>query len=157
MHGTLSRGKFIIIYDCASHWPCAWDGGRGRLYFRLDIIFVKGLSKYTLSTNFTGMRINPKYAFLHDWFLIFLASFSKIYDLCQKHTLFFSNFWHFSSLKDICAYIARSWKTPDYFFHIKRVISTLKYKCPHPLVYDASHWKGGLCNSYISLISSSWQ
>ena len=40
------------------------------LYFRLDIILVKGLSKHTLNTYFSGMKINPKYAFLHAFFWI---------------------------------------------------------------------------------------
>ena len=39
--------------------------GGGDLYFRLDIILVKGLSKHTLKTYFSGMKIDPKYAFLH--------------------------------------------------------------------------------------------
>ena len=44
--------------------------GGGHLYFRLDIILVKGLSKHTLNTYFAGMKINPKYAFLQAFFLI---------------------------------------------------------------------------------------
>ena len=39
------------------------SGGGGHLYFRLDIILVKGLSKHTLNTYFSGMKIDPKYAF----------------------------------------------------------------------------------------------
>ena len=42
----------------------------GHLYFRLDIILVKRLSKHTLNTYFSGMKIDPKYAFLHAFFLI---------------------------------------------------------------------------------------
>ena len=42
----------------------------GHLYFRLDIILVKGLSKHTLNTYFSGMKIDPKYAFLHAFFLV---------------------------------------------------------------------------------------
>ena len=40
-----------------------WPGGH--LYFRLDIILIKGLSKHTLNTYFSGMKIYPKYAFLY--------------------------------------------------------------------------------------------
>ena len=40
------------------------------LYFRLDIILVKRLSKHTLNTYFSGMNIDPKYGFLHAFFLI---------------------------------------------------------------------------------------
>ena len=42
----------------------------GTLYVRLDIILVKGLSKHTLNTCFSGMKIDPKYVFLHAFFLI---------------------------------------------------------------------------------------
>ena len=42
----------------------------GHLYLKLDIIRVKGLSKHTLNTYFSGMKIDPKYAFLHAFFLI---------------------------------------------------------------------------------------
>ena len=44
--------------------------GGGHLYFRLAIILVKGLSKHILNTYFSGMKINPKYAFFHAFFLI---------------------------------------------------------------------------------------
>ena len=46
------------------------DWGRGHLYFRLDIILVKGLLKQTLNTYFSGMKIYPKYMFLHAFLLI---------------------------------------------------------------------------------------
>ena len=42
----------------------------GHLYFRLDIIRVKGLSKHTLNTYFSCMKIDPNYVFLHVFFLI---------------------------------------------------------------------------------------
>ena len=35
-------------------------GGGGHLYVRLDIIFIKGLSKHTLNMYFSGMKIDPK-------------------------------------------------------------------------------------------------
>ena len=44
--------------------------GGGHLYLKLDIIRVKGLSKHTLNTYFSGMKIDPKYAFLHAFFII---------------------------------------------------------------------------------------
>ena len=49
-----------------------FDSRRGgvHLYFRLDIILVKGLSKHILNTYFSGMKVDPKYAFLHAFFLI---------------------------------------------------------------------------------------
>ena len=37
----------------------------GHWYFKLDIVLVKGLSKHTLNTYFSGMKIDPKYVILH--------------------------------------------------------------------------------------------
>ena len=45
--------------------PCR--GGGGHLYFRLDIFLIKGHSKHTLNTYFSGMKIDPKYVFLHEF------------------------------------------------------------------------------------------
>ena len=52
----------------------------GHLYFRLDIILVKRLSKHTLNTYFSGMKIDPKYAVLQMRFSQFqwLAPTTKI-------------------------------------------------------------------------------
>ena len=50
----------------------------GHLYFRLDIFLVKGISKHTLNTYFSGMKIDPKYAFLHAFFFnLSVMSFPK--------------------------------------------------------------------------------
>ena len=50
----------------------------GHLYFRLDIIRIKGLSKHTLNTYFAGMKIDPKYVFLHAFFFnLSVMSFPK--------------------------------------------------------------------------------
>ena len=40
---------------------------------RGDIRLVHGLTKSTLITYFSGMKIDPKYAFLHAFFLICLS------------------------------------------------------------------------------------
>ena len=42
----------------------------GHLYFRLDIFLVKGLSKHTLNTYLSSMKIDPRYVLLHVFFLI---------------------------------------------------------------------------------------
>ena len=62
----------------------------GHLYLKLDIIRVKGLSKHTLNTYFSGMKRDPKYAFLHAFFLIWascpfqnLSIWSKTYPFFQ--------------------------------------------------------------------------
>ena len=71
----------------------------GHLYFGLDIILVKLLSKHTLNTYFSGMKIDPKYAFLHVFFLICVSCPSKICQSDPKHTLFFPNFARFCTPK----------------------------------------------------------
>ena len=48
----------------------AFDVNGGGLYFRLDIILIKGISKHTLNMYFSGLKIDPKYTFLHVFFLI---------------------------------------------------------------------------------------
>ena len=67
----------------------------GHLYFGLDIILVKRLSKHTLNTYFSGMKIDPKYAFLHAFFLnLCVMSFPKFVNLTQNIP-FFSQFCPF--------------------------------------------------------------
>ena len=89
--GVYSQGEYycgIILQHC---------GPRGHLYFRLDIILVKGLSKHTLNTYFPGMKIDPKYAFLHAFFLICPSCPLKIcqYDKKKTHPFFqFCMFLH---------------------------------------------------------------
>ena len=61
----------------------------GHLYFRLDIILVKGLSKHSLNPYFSGTKIDPKYAFLHAFFLNFCNVLSKICKYDQKPHPFF--------------------------------------------------------------------
>ena len=61
----------------------------GHLYFRLDIIRVKGLSKHTLNTYFSGMKIDPKYVFLHVFFLICPPCPFQNLSICQKTHPFF--------------------------------------------------------------------
>ena len=82
----------------------------GHVYFRLDIILVKGLSKHTLITYFSGMKINPKYVFLHPFFRICHHVLSKISQYDQKHVLF-SILHVFAPLNNVRTYIAWSWKT----------------------------------------------
>ena len=99
--------------------------GGSHLYFRLDIILVKGLSKHILITYFPGMKTNPKYEFMHVFFLIFRHLFSKIYDHHQKHTLF--PLLHiFVPLNYIHAYCLVLENDPSYMFHFTRMIPTLK-------------------------------
>ena len=70
--------------------------------FRLDIILVKRLSKHTLNIYFSGMKIDPKYAFLHAFFLICVpCPFQKV-NLTQNIPLLPV----FAPLNDIRVYIA---------------------------------------------------
>ena len=59
------------------------------LYCRLDIILEKGLSKHTLNTHFSGMKIDPKYAFLHAFFLICPSCPFQKFVTMTKNTPFF--------------------------------------------------------------------
>ena len=75
-----SASKVVIreISQNRNNWTQKTTPGGGHLYFRLDIIRVKGLSKHTLNTYFAGMKIDPKYAFLHAFFFnLSVMSFPK--------------------------------------------------------------------------------
>ena len=65
--------------------PSTKPGG-GHLYFRLDIILVKRLSKHTLNMYLSGMKIDLKYAFLQA---VFLMSFPKFVTMTKKSHPFF--------------------------------------------------------------------
>ena len=89
---------------------CGIPGG-GHLYFWLNIILVKGLSKHTRNTYFSGMKIDSKYAFLHALSLICPSCPFQTLSLWPKTHLFFSILHGSASLNDVRAYIAWSWKT----------------------------------------------
>ena len=76
----------------------AWGATR---MARGGIRLVHGHTKSTLITYFSGMKIDPKYTFLHAFFLIFLT----------KNTPFFPILHVFAPLNDVRAYSAWSWKT----------------------------------------------
>ena len=69
------------------------------LYFKLDIILVKGLSKHRPTLN------------THAFLLTFRHVLSKICPYDQKHTRFTPILQVFAPLNDVRAYIAWSWKT----------------------------------------------
>ena len=82
--------------------------GGGHLYFRLDIIFVKWLTKHSLNMYLSVMKIDSKYAFLHRFLNFSIMSLICHYD--QKRTLlpilpFCSPKWYTR------VHIAWSWKT----------------------------------------------
>ena len=82
----------------------------GHLYFRLDIILVKGLLKHTVNTYFSGMKEDPKYMFLHVFCKNFsVMSFTKFVSM-TKNTPFFPILHVFAPLTNVRVYIAWSWK-----------------------------------------------
>ena len=86
------------------------QGPGGHLYFRLDIILVKGLSKHTINTYFLGMKIDPKYAFLHAFFSICLPYTFQNLSIWPKNTPFFPILHVFAPRNDVRTYIVWSWK-----------------------------------------------
>ena len=106
----------------------------GHLYFRLDIILVKGLSKHTLNMYSSGTKIDPKYAFLHAFFLICPSCPFQNLSTWPKTHPFFPILHIFAPLNDVRMYIVWSLKTTliTWIFFFTRMISNFKYKCPPP-------------------------
>ena len=89
----------------ADLWFLALGGhSNGKRGIRL----VHAHTKSTLITYFSGMKIDPKYAFLHAFFCHVLSKIC-LYD--QKTHLFFPILHVFAPLNDVRAYSAWSWKT----------------------------------------------
>ena len=112
----------------------------GHLYFRLDIILLKGLSKHTLNTYFSGMKIDPKYTFLHAFFSICPSCpFQNLSVWPIAHP--FPILHVFAPLNDVCAYIAWSRKTTLItWISFMRMISNFKYKCPPVSIVQIGNW-----------------
>ena len=81
---------WTMLYHFAAYICSSPGGGRGEaLAFWLDIILVKVLLKHTLSTYFSGMKIDPKYTFLYAFFLICPSCPFQNLSLWPKTHLFF--------------------------------------------------------------------
>ena len=107
-------------------------GGGEHLYFRLDIILVKGLSKRTLNTYFSDVKIDPKYVFFAYVFVNLCHVLSKFVNMTENIPCF-PNVHIFEPLNDVCVYIAWSWKTTLItWIFFTRIISNFKYKSPPP-------------------------
>ena len=78
---------------------------------RGGIRLVHGLTNSTLITYFSGMKIDPKYVFLHAFFLICLSYSFKNLSIRPKTHLFFPILHVFAPLSDVREYSAWSWKT----------------------------------------------
>ena len=85
-------------------------GGATRIA-RGSIRLVHGLTKSTLITYFSGMKRDPKYAFLHAFFLICLSCSFQKFVYMTKNTPFFPILHVFAPLNDVRTYSAWSWKT----------------------------------------------
>ena len=123
------EGEELTFVHCGS-----WIGG-GHLYFRLDIILIKRLSKHTLNTCFSGMKIDPKYAFLHAFFLICPSCpFQNLSILPKVHPFFFKFCTFLHPLNNVRAYIAWSWKTTliTWFFFLLGWYPTSNTSAPPP-------------------------
>ena len=104
----------------------------GHLYFRLDIILVKWLSKHTLHTYFSGTKVDSKYAFLHAFFLIFLSCPFKNLSIWPKtYLLLFPDFACFCTPKRCTRVHCLVLKNNRYYVNFfTRMISNFKYKWP---------------------------
>ena len=85
-------------------------GGATRMA-RGGIRLVHGLTKSTLITYYSGMKKDPKYAFLHAFLLICLSCSFQNLSVWPKNTPFFPILHVFGPLNDVRAYSAWSWKT----------------------------------------------
>ena len=103
----------------------------GHLYFRMDIILVKGLKKKKkkkhLNTYFSGMKIDLKYVFLHVVFLICLSCSFQNLSLWRKAHPFFHFFTPKRCTRVHCLVLKNN---PNYVNFFMRMISNFKNKCP---------------------------
>ena len=100
---------------CSDIQPLSWypggGGGEGTRMARGGIRLVHGLTKSTLITYYSGMKKDPKYAFLHAFFLICLSCSFQNLSIWPKTHPFFPILNVFAPLNDVRPYSAWSWKT----------------------------------------------
>ena len=106
-------------------------GGGGTRMARGGIRLVHGLTKSTLIKYFSGMKTDPKYAFLHAFFLISLSRSFQNLSIWLKTHLFFPILHVFAPLNDVRAYSAWSWKTTIITWIFGRAwYPGLTFECP---------------------------
>ena len=112
----------------------------GYLYFRLDINLVKGLSKHTLNTYFSGMKIDPKDMFLHAFLLICPSCPFQNLSLWRKTYPLFPILHIFAPRNNVGVHIAYSWKTSliTWFFFLRGWYPTLNTSALTPPRLDFS-------------------
>ena len=133
MNNQCNTSSLVDTYECSkfcSFLPKSYCTWWGALVYWLDIILVKGLSKHTLNTYFSGVKIYPKYVFLHAFFFICpIMSFPKFVNMTKTHP--FSNFACFCTPKWCtrvqCLVLKNN---PNYVNFFTRMISTFEYKWP---------------------------
>ena len=118
---------------------CGWMhvcGGVGALVFQAGYHPRKRTLKTYPKHIFSGVKIYPKYAFLHAFFLISLSwPFQNLSVWPKTHP--FSNFAHFCTPKQCtCIHCLVLKDNPNYVNFFTRMISNFKYKCPPPLRCD---------------------
>ena len=110
---------------------CMYSLG-GHLYFMLDTILVKGLSKHTLYTYFSGMKIDPKFAFCMRFSLFVPHVLSKCVNM-TKNTPFFQFACFCTPKRCTRVHCLVLKNNPNYVNFFTRMISNFKYKCPAPV------------------------
>ena len=108
---------------------------------RGGIRLVHGLTKSTLITYFSGMKIDPKYAFLHAFFLICLPCSFQNLSVWPKTYPFFPILHVFGPLKrcTVRAYSAWSWSNnPNYVNFWTSLIPPLTFEW-HPRDTPVTH------------------
>ena len=105
--------SLFFFYSCTRGW--------GHSYFRLDIILVKGLSKRTRNIYFSGMKIDPKYLFLHAFFCnLCVMSFPKFVNM-TKNIPFFPQFYTHKQYTHVhCLVLKNNPNYVNFFFFFYR-------------------------------------
>ena len=113
-------------------------GGGGTWIAKGGIRLVHGHTKSTLIKYFSGMKIDPKYAFLHAFFLICPSCPFQKFDYMTKNTPFFPILHVFAPLNHVREYSAWSWENnPNYVNFWTSLIPPLTFEWPFGPVYQS--------------------
>ena len=110
------KGVFFTLAMCPNMWPFVlevWSfTPRGPLVFQAGYHPRKRTFKTHPKHIFSGMKIDPKYAFLHAFFLFCSSCPFQTFVTMTKNTPFFPPILHvFAPLNNVCAHTAWSRKT----------------------------------------------
>ena len=120
--------KYTWWWIKCNHFP------GGPLEWQDEVIrLVHGHTKSTLITYFSGMKIDPKYAFLHAFFLICPSCpFQNLSVYDQKHTLFFQFCTFYTPERCTCAQCLVLKNNPNYVNFWTSLIPPLTFEWPPP-------------------------